>query len=286
MNNQGKFDAEAVQICEAPSHGERVRPEMDVPPSGGPPESRGSAKPPSPARFKWGRPDQPLNAKQAAFVEEYLRDGNAARAAVAAGYSARRRRETGCELLRDPRIAAAIAARRDELDANIRAAQANAVAVHATVQAERMQIANDTADQIAQELRQLAEKAQSLTDTAEEGGDTRAALLGLREMARLLELKARLVGRLGASFEINLNTINVAMLSDAELQAFLEKVRPRVSDIFNRQVAQVIDDDAVGRQIELLLSRRVGRHVTLDEAVAALRAMEPEDEEDETISDL
>jgi len=49
-----------------------------------------------------------LNKKQLLFVNEYLVDLNAAHAAVRAGYSVRRAKATGCELLHRPEIAEAI----------------------------------------------------------------------------------------------------------------------------------------------------------------------------------
>lgn len=52
-----------------------------------------------------------LTAKQAAFVEEYLVDLNATQAALRIGYSKRRAGVTGCELVNDRKIAAAIAER-------------------------------------------------------------------------------------------------------------------------------------------------------------------------------
>jgi phage terminase small subunit len=59
-------------------------------------------------------PAHGLSAKQARFVDEYLRCGNATRAAVAAGYSEKTAAEAGCLNLRKPNIAAAIAARQAE----------------------------------------------------------------------------------------------------------------------------------------------------------------------------
>lgn len=50
-----------------------------------------------------------LTAKQGRFVAEYLVDGNASRAAVAAGYSERTAARIGSELLTKPAIKAAIA---------------------------------------------------------------------------------------------------------------------------------------------------------------------------------
>ncbi|ARS70114.1 hypothetical protein SMRU11_23975 [Sinorhizobium meliloti RU11/001] len=55
-----------------------------------------------------------LTAKQARFVEEYLIDLNATRAAIRAGYSRNGADTTGPRLLEDPRIIAAIDARKIE----------------------------------------------------------------------------------------------------------------------------------------------------------------------------
>lgn len=53
-------------------------------------------------------PSGRLNPKQQRFVEEYLVDLNATRAARDAGYSARRASEIGYQLLQHPTVAAAI----------------------------------------------------------------------------------------------------------------------------------------------------------------------------------
>ena len=55
-----------------------------------------------------------LKGKQAAFVDEYLKDLNASAAAVRAGYSVRTARFIGAENLTKPNIAAAIAAAQAE----------------------------------------------------------------------------------------------------------------------------------------------------------------------------
>lgn len=66
-----------------------------------------------------------LNAKQKIFVAEYLVDGNATRAAKAAGYSAKTAGQMGFENLKKPEIAAEIekGIRRRELEAEVRAAK-------------------------------------------------------------------------------------------------------------------------------------------------------------------
>jgi phage terminase small subunit len=50
-----------------------------------------------------------LTAKQERFAREFLLDGNAARAAVAAGYAKNRGKQTGAELLRNDGVRALIA---------------------------------------------------------------------------------------------------------------------------------------------------------------------------------
>lgn len=51
-----------------------------------------------------------LTPKQAMFVAEYLIDGNATRAAIAAGFAENSAHVTGARLLKSPKVAAAIAA--------------------------------------------------------------------------------------------------------------------------------------------------------------------------------
>jgi len=49
-----------------------------------------------------------LNDKQSRFIDEYLIDSNATRAAIAAGYSEKTARSTACKLLQVPEIAAEV----------------------------------------------------------------------------------------------------------------------------------------------------------------------------------
>jgi len=51
-----------------------------------------------------------LGARHSLFVAEYLTDLNATQAAIRAGYSVRRARQTGFDLLQIPHVAAAVAA--------------------------------------------------------------------------------------------------------------------------------------------------------------------------------
>lgn len=56
-----------------------------------------------------------LGARQQRFVDEYMVDLNATRAAVAAGYSKRTAAQAGWEVLRNPKVAAEIGRRQQEL---------------------------------------------------------------------------------------------------------------------------------------------------------------------------
>ncbi len=64
-------------------------------------------------------PARPLSVRQQRFVQEYLRDGNAARAARDAGYTSDKSSNQGWKMLRRPAIAAAIAAERAALSAKL-----------------------------------------------------------------------------------------------------------------------------------------------------------------------
>ena len=58
--------------------------------------------------------ERKLTAKQERFVEEYLIDLNATQAAIRAGYSAKAAHVTGSRLLTNAKVAAAIAAAKQE----------------------------------------------------------------------------------------------------------------------------------------------------------------------------
>lgn len=69
-------------------------------------------------------PDQKLTFKEALFVEEYIVDGNATRAAIAAGYSERSAATIGGRLLRKVHVQKAIMARREKRVASIEVTEA------------------------------------------------------------------------------------------------------------------------------------------------------------------
>jgi phage terminase small subunit len=59
--------------------------------------------------------EKPLNLNQARFVAEYVKDGNATRAAIAAGYTEKNAKNTGYGLLQKPAVQAAVDEARDKL---------------------------------------------------------------------------------------------------------------------------------------------------------------------------
>lgn len=63
--------------------------------------------------------EQRLSAKQALFVQELLKDENAAAAAERAGYSKRRAKQAGHELLKKPQVQAALAEARRARSARV-----------------------------------------------------------------------------------------------------------------------------------------------------------------------
>jgi hypothetical protein len=226
-------------------------------------------------RSKWGKPDAPLAARQVAFIEEFLKDGRASRAAIAAGYSPKRAKETASELLADVRIAAAVLSRSDELAGNLQSARDEASAAQG-------ELVERTDDEIARELHALSGKARSLMAVPEGAGDLKTALAALREISRLLELKAKLAARIaGARIEINLNTVNVELLSDADLQAFLDRAKDRVERIRARELDNLLLPEQIERlhrfRVAQMLNQELGCYVKYEEVVEIVRAAKADD---------
>lgn len=90
------------------------------PAAGTPPKGKGKGKKAAPAPEPTPAPPpakQKLTAREALFIEEYLKDLNATQAAIRAGYSKATARQIGYENLTKPYIRAAIeAAKRDQLE--------------------------------------------------------------------------------------------------------------------------------------------------------------------------
>lgn len=70
---------------------------------------------------------KPLNPKQSAFVQEYLKDRNATQAAIRVGYSAKTAHVSGPRLLSDVRVAQAVREGMARIDAK---AETDAIATY------------------------------------------------------------------------------------------------------------------------------------------------------------
>jgi len=87
------------------------------------------------------------------------------------------------------------------------------------------------ADSLVDELRGLASKARTLTAQAEESGDIRTALMGLREIGRILELRARVAGEIaGAQVSINIAAFPIDQLTDDQADELHRKLEERRID--------------------------------------------------------
>lgn len=90
-----------------------------------------------------------------------------------------------------------------------------------------------SADSLIEEVRALAKKARSLTAKAEESDDIRTALMGLREIARLLELRARVAGEIKATqVEVNIAALSIDQLTDHQADELERKLSARRIDRF------------------------------------------------------
>ena len=80
------------------------------------------------------------------------------------------------------------------------------------------------ADSLIEEVHALGAKARSLTAKAEEEGDLRTALMGLREIARILELRARVAGEIGAvPINIDITPFSIDQLNDEQARRTVPK---------------------------------------------------------------
>jgi hypothetical protein len=146
----------------------------------------------------------------------------------------------------------------------------DAVARHRThidsllIRARKARKANDT-DSLSLKLAELSQRARRLADAAERNGDMRAGLMGVRELGRILEIEAKLAGRIESSkVEVNLNSIKVDLVTDEQIEAFLQRLdQDRRSRIVGRQINCLITDTDVERLENSLIAHRLG--VTPDE---------------------
>ena len=146
----------------------------------------------------------------------------------------------------------------------------DAVARHRThvdslvIQARKASKANE-ADSLSLKLAELSQRARRLADAAEQNGDMRAALMGVRELGRILEIEAKIAGRIESSkVEVNLNSVKIDPVTHEQIEAFLQRLDPdRRSRIVGRQINRLITDTDVERIENGMIARRLG--VTPDE---------------------
>jgi hypothetical protein len=110
----------------------------------------------------------------------------------------------------------------------------------------------------------LSQRAWRLAD-AEQEGDMRAGLMGVRELGRILEIEAKLAGRIESNkVEVNLNSIRIDLVTDEQIEAFLQRPdQDRRSRIVGRQINRLIPDTDYERIENAFIARRLG--VTPDE---------------------
>ena len=106
-----------------------------------------------------------LSHRQELFVAQYLIDGNATRSAIAAGYSHKSAAQSGCELLKLPKIVAALEAAK-------------------TKRLDRLDI---TADRVLQELAAMAFVPTGNMPDRMKASDKRGALVALGNHLKLFE---------------------------------------------------------------------------------------------------
>jgi phage terminase small subunit len=202
----------------------------------------------------------PITGKQSRFIEEYAIDCDATNAAIRAGYSKKTAYSIGHRLLGQPLIADRIAAARAKL------------AHKAEVSAERV-IAEFCAIAFLNPA-QFYDQRGNLLPIHEMPEVARRAITGI-DVEEIWSGKGEERRQVGVLRKIRFAGKQQALDSLAKhLGLFTDEAPVSQTLIFN-QLNQLIDDRDVIRIQEGMLSRLVGRQVTMDEAVAALRQMQP-----------
>lgn len=163
---------------------------------------------------------QELNAKQQAFVREYLVDLNATQAAIRAGYSQRTAEQQGSRLLRNVQIAAAI---QEALDARARRTEVTADRVIAELAAIAFSDVTDFAswsedgelsmlasDELSPEAAAAIREVYSTTSTVTFGdsGDERSTTykkVKQHDKMKALELLGRHLGMFKKDVDVNVS---------------------------------------------------------------------------------
>ncbi|QQR47731.1 terminase small subunit [Myxococcus xanthus] len=144
-----------------------------------------------------GEPAHALTAKQRAFVREYLRDSNAAQAAIRAGYSEATAESQGSRLLRNAKVVEAVKAGEAELEEAVK----NTVTVEVA--------------EVLRELRRIA--FSDIGDMVGEGGgvlDLKAMPLDARRAISSIEVEELFEGK--GSERIQIGTVTKLKLWSKE----------------------------------------------------------------------
>lgn len=142
------------------------------------------------------RPETKLTPKQARFIDEYLVDLNATQAAIRAGYAPKAAHVTGHETLRNPKVAAEIAARQAALSESTGITQA----------------------WVLERLRENADRAMTAEPVRDaEGHETGEYRYEGAVANRALELLGKHLGMFGDKLEIS-DPRKIAAMTDDEIQ--------------------------------------------------------------------
>jgi len=151
----------------------------------------------------------PLTTRQLAFVDAYCADGNAARAARAAGYAEKSAKVMACRLTKDNRIAAQIALRRAE----------NAAKFEITKEEGRSDRRNIERDQVIAGILSAIEMAREQQNPA-------AMISGLVQVAKLCGFYEPEVRRIEVSGSAARVQAKYAAMSDDELLSIVCRGQP------------------------------------------------------------
>jgi transposase-like protein len=110
------------------------------------------------------------------------------------------------------------------------------------------------ADSVIDEVQAIAAKARTLTAKAEEAGDLRTALMGLREIARILELKARVGGEIcAAAVNIDISALPIDQLSEEQFDELDRRLAARRLDRIPKEEQASICERIEKVQIDRML---------------------------------
>ncbi len=183
-----------------------------------------------------------MNLRQQRFVQEYLLYGNAAKAALTAGYAAGSARRIGSSLLRHPEVKAALAEEQDEAARRYKVDFDTLVATYASIALANMADYIDfSVEGFA--LRRgefISPQATAAIAALTLGVDGKPAKIRLYDKLRSLDSLARLLG-------FGQGKAAPQAPSPEEVRAARERVRARMEEIIKERVAAITARSAAGQ---------------------------------------